>query len=386
MLTMSQLESMTELTPPLLTAYLSTPSVERETQPLGPSYLRWLKREARIATSSAPQKEQQLVKQQVARVERFLRERTPREKSMVLLAGSGEWVVVPLDQPVENELHWGKPALSQLFWMLSADKPHCIVVVDRTGARFFRYRLGELTATDQMDFVIDISQWKKKDLGHVTGQNVEKTRGSQRDTHRHRVDAQYARLTRKVAERAVELCQKRNAFAIFFVGLDRLTLPIAEALPKNFHCTVYTIPEDVGHLSLPELETRLEPRIQECEDLRQQSMVENLVGDSGKAIVGLDETLALLQKGKIRTLVIARGLDENLRQCSDCGWIDRSADPVCPKCKRERFAANLRDVLPELAWKKRVQVEVIAGKAAEKLKEFGGMGGWLRGRTQAELR
>jgi hypothetical protein len=386
MLTMNQLESMTQLTPPLLTAYVSTPSAERHMQAIEPVYLRWLKKEAKIAAGSATQNEQELMKEQISRVEHFLRSRTPSEKGLVLLAGSGEWVVVPLDQPVENELHWGKPALSQLFWMLSADNPYCIVVLDQTGARFFRYRLAELAATGHMDFVIDTSQWKKKELGHVTGQNVHKSRGSQRDTHRHRMDAQFARLSRKVVERTIERCKREKDKAVFLVGMVRLILPIEANLPKGFPCAVQTIPEYLAHLSLPELQTRLESHIREWEERQQQNMVEQLLGDARDSVVGFDETLALLQKGKIRTLVIAQGLDQNLRQCSECGWIDRFADPLCPKCQRERFGVSLRDVLPELAWRTKTQVEVVSGKAAEKLSASGGMGGWLRRRTQAELR
>jgi hypothetical protein len=386
MITMNELQSISQLTPPVLTAYVNTGPVQSLMQPPESGFIRWLKKEAATATQNAPAREQELVKAQIARVEKFLRVETPRQKGVVILSSPGDWVVVPSDQSLENELHWGRPALSQLFWLVSAHKPYCIVTVDRTGARFFDYRFGEMTASGQMDFVVDVSQWKKKELGHVTGQKVQKTRGSQRDIFRHRMDAQFARMCRDVAEQSVKQCDKNHGAAIFLVGSKRLTLPIQAAFSRQFQRPIVVFDADLKYSSLPELQKRLGPRINDWDAQRQEKMVKDLVGENRTTVVGFDETLTLLEKGKIRTLVLGQQLDQRLQECSECGWIDRSSDPVCPQCKRERHAVNLREVLPELAWQNGTEVEIVTGRAAELLRKSGGMGGWLRGRTQAELR
>lgn len=384
----NELQSLAQLTPPVLTAYVDTKPRQRSSRGDALAYMPWLKKEAKILTNAENIRPEDLgiFGVQVARVEEFLRDRTPREKGLLILAGSGTWELVPLERQVENELHWGRPALSQLFWILSEGKPHCIVVVDRTGARFFRHSLGEMAQSGKMEFTINISQWKKKEMGHVTGQNVKKTRGSQRDTHRHRMDAQYARLCRDVEQQAKSLCEKSRCTAIFLVGSDRLTKAIEAEFPKQFGRPVVTIEEDFGKFSPSDLQKRLEPRIADWENRRQLALVHALLGDERKAVIGLDETLVLFQKGKIRSLVVAHNLNESLHQCSECGWMDRSGDPVCPQCGRERFVVHLRDVLPEMVWKTQTDVEVVAGEAAMKLNESGGIGGWLRGRTRVELR
>ncbi len=385
----NELQSLAQLTPPVLTAYVDTKPRQRSSRGDALAYMPWLKKEAKILTKTENVRPGDLgtYGAQVARVEEFLRDRTPREKGLLILAGSDTWELVPLERQVENELHWGRPALGQLFWILSENKPYCIVVVDRTGARFFRHSLGEMAQSGKMKFTINISQWKKKEMGHVTGQSVKKTRGSQRDTHRHRMDAQYARLCRDVEERAKSLCEKNRCTAIFLVGSDRLTKAIEAEFPKQFGRPIVTIEEDFGKFSPSDLQKRLEPRIADWENRRQLALVYALLGDERKAVVGLDETLVLFQKGKIRNLVVAHNLNESLRQCSECDWMDRSSDPVCPQCGRERFVIiHLRDVLPELAWKTQTDVEVVAGEAAMKLNESGGIGGWLRGRTRVELR
>jgi len=43
-------------------------------------------------------------------------------------------------------------------------------------------------------FDVDISQWKKKDLGHFAGERVRKTRGPQPEVFEDRLEAQYAKL------------------------------------------------------------------------------------------------------------------------------------------------------------------------------------------------
>jgi peptide subunit release factor 1 (eRF1) len=58
--------------------------------------------------------------------------------------------------------------------------------------------------------------------------------------------------------------------------------------------------------------------------------------------------------------------------------VDRAADRVCANCGGERRVVALRAVIPELARRYGVPVEVVAGEAARKLREAGGIAAWLR--------
>lgn len=385
MLNATRLRSLSQLPQPLLTAYLDTNPAKPSTRGLVRAYLTWLKKEAHSIAQSVPPAEQELFREQLRRTEEFLRDRTPQERGIVIFAGSATWEVVSLQLEVENELRWGKPAVSQLLWLVDEHRPYYIVVVDRAGARFFRYSLGEMTEFEEMQFRIDTSQWKKKELGHVVGQGVEKTRGSQRDTFEHRMDAQYRRLCRETAEHAKGLCETEGLAAIFLVGSDRLIEPIEAEFPREFRRRVVLIPEDLARMSSPQLEQRLEAKVADWEREHESKLVTALLDNEHGAVVGIDETLAQLQKGKVRSLVLVRDLDASLRQCVKCGWTDRSADPVCSVCGGERGCVTLRDVLPELAWSSKASVEVVSGEAAKRFKEAGGMGAWLRQPTRAGL-
>jgi len=376
---------LSELASPILTVYVNTLSPQSSVHTPAAQHRAWLEQEAkRIAPAIAPH-EERAIREQIVRVEEFLHKRTPEEKALVIFAGPQSWEVIPLHAEIENELHWGRPALTELEWFLSENKPHCIVVVDRKGVRFFRYWLGEMQELLEQKFDIDVSQWKKKELGHVAGQGVKKTRGSQRDTYRHRVEEQFSHLCRKAAATAKRLCERKALQEVFLVGSDRLTHPM-EVEFQHGGRSVVTIHEDFGGLALPELQERLKPAILAWEHKQESELVENLLGDEHKTVIGIDETLAQLQKGKVRTVVLARHLNGELRECIECGWTDRSADPVCPVCGRERRPVELREVLLDMVRTKDAQVEVVSGAAEEKLNQSGGLGGWLRGRTQAELR
>jgi len=144
-----------------------------------------------------------------------------------------------------------------------AHKPCCVVVVDHFGARFFRYWLGKVSKLGEQNYRMDVSQWKRKDLGHVAHPGIKTTRGSQPDAFQDRIDAQYLHLCKEMARRTATLCSKEDLHTIFLVGSERLTKPIETALPKTFGPRVALIAKDLGNFSALQLERRLEPAIAE---------------------------------------------------------------------------------------------------------------------------
>jgi hypothetical protein len=386
MLNAKRLQSLSQLPAPLLTAYLRTSSGQASLHGPVPGYLTWLKKEAKSLAPNAVSAEHKLFQEQVGRIEAFLRERKAHERGLVLFAGPGAWELISLHVEVENELHWGRPAMTQLLWLLSEHQPYGIVVVDRAGARFFRYWLREMTELEEKKIQIDISQWKKSELGHFMQAGIKKTRGSQRDVFEHRMDARYARSCGEIAEQAKEWCKKEGFAAIFLVGSDRLIQPIEAAFPQKFRQCAVLIKEDLARIASPEMQQRLELRIADWESQQEAELVTALLGSDRGAVVGVDETLAQLQKGKVRTVLLVRDFDEVLAQCVRCGGTHRSADPLCPACGSQRRVVRLRDVLPEIARSYKAEVAVVSGKAANKLREAGGMGAWLRQAKRAGLK
>src|SRR5712692_6818630 len=226
MIRIDQLQGIAALSPPILSAYLNTRAQNASRHPRVQACLAWFKKEAVSMSRGLLPRDAERFERQVERVERFLGQRRPAEKALAISAGRKNWTVLPLQVSVENELRWGKPAVGQLFRLLSEHQPSCIVVVDHHAARFFTHSLGELILLEEKTFDVDVSQWKKKDLGHFASERIRKTRGPQRDVFEHRLGAQYARLCQETAERAASLCEQHSVADIFLVGPDRLIGPI----------------------------------------------------------------------------------------------------------------------------------------------------------------
>lgn len=249
--------SFSQLPIPVLTVYVNTIPARTPNRRLVPECVIWLKKEAKSLAESALPTERRIFHEQVDRIEAFLRNRKTQGRSLVIFAGPETWELEPLQVEVENALHWGRPALAQLFSIQNAHKARCVVVVDRARARFFQYSLGEFTELGEKKFKIDVSQWKREDIGHLAHPGIKTTRGTQRDTFEHRVDAQYARLCRQTAEHVKNLCRQKGLFAILLVGSSRLAEPIKAEFPRELRNRTVLIKEDFGRLTLSALKNRL---------------------------------------------------------------------------------------------------------------------------------
>ena len=386
MLSAKQVESFMQLPQPLLTAYLNTRRAEPSRHPLVPESFVWLKKEAKLVGRGLSQAEQDLLERQLARIREFLDERSPKERGLVIFAGAKTWELVPLQIAVDNELHWGRPSVSQLLWLVDEHKPSCVVVVDHKGACLFQYQLRELLKIGQKKFEIDISGWKKKDIGHIAGQEIQKTRGSQRDAFEHRMDAQYGHACKETADQAIALSKEHNYAAIILIGEDRLLRSVKAAIPRDVCHHVITTQQDFAGLTDSELEKRLEPIIEVWERTHQDAIVSEFLDSDRGTVTGIEESLFQLQKGSARKLLLTRDLDVDVRQCLKCGWTERTGDPLCSACGGVKRTVTLREVLPALAKLHKADIQIVSGDAANIMRKRGGMGAWLRGAELAVAR
>ncbi len=376
MLKPSLIQSLPELPHPVLTVYLDTNREKQENRALRPGYLTWLKSEAQRLARTLPAAERTLFQEQADRVEGYLRQEPPRHRGTVIFAGSAAWEVVPVGIDVENELSWGAPGLTPLLWLLDEHRPCGVTLVGRKGARFFLHWLGQLLELEEKEFRLVES--KKKQMGPVARPGVRMSRGTERDLYARHVAAQYAHFHQQIAERIRHWAVTEPLDPIFLVGLEEMVAGVQSELPRELQERVVPIKESLGWVSRLELERHLQPIISSHERKREVALVEALLSSDRGVVRGLDETLVRIEQGGVRRLVVVKALNAELRECLRCRWIDRTSDPVCPSCGGERRSIMLREVLPDLARRFEVSVEVVSGEAARRLQEAGGMGAWLR--------
>ena len=377
MLSTDFLESLSRLPSPLLTAHVCTTPEEASLQGSEPKYLHFLKEESKSVAQKLPSEEQELFSKESERVIEFL-SRPKSHGSLVIFAGPSIWQVLPLQVEVKDELTWGKPSLGQLFLRAGEHKKYGIVAVDHKGARFFRYFLREIVEGAEKTFRIEVSGWRQKDLGKVTSEGMSITHGTQRDAFDKRMENQYVRLCRDTAQEAANFFAKDHLATIFLVGPDKLTATIEAKFPRTSRLPFVRDDQDLARVSPPELLKHLEPRIADWEREHQKGLITAISENPRGVIVGLGETLLQLQRGMVRTLVLARDFDGAVQQCRDCTWKGLCADRICPVCEGQLGNTTLRDVLPEMLLRHAVELEVVSDGPADRLKQMGGIAGWLR--------
>jgi hypothetical protein len=380
MLDAARIRSLPRLAAPVLSAYLDTNPATPRNQGSPPGYLAWLKARARLLDARVPESERALFREHVGRLERHLHSHPPRHRAVVAFSGAGTREFLPLQVKVEDELHWGPPALKQLFWLLDEHQPSGAVLVSRSGARFLRAWLGEVAEEERETFAVDRSAWRRKDLVGPSRAGVRRRRGAQRDRFEARMKAQYGRFARGLATRVRRWAERHAIRPVLLAGPAEMVEAVFAELPEAFRQHAALLRENLSYLSPAELHARLEPALERRKRDHEAARVEALLSDgASRTALGVDETLAQLQDGRVRELVIARGIGGTVRQCERCGRVDRSADPACPSCGGARHRVPVRAAIPDLARRHGVPVEVVAGRAATRLRGTGGVGAWLRG-------
>lgn len=153
-----------KLPPTILTVYLDTNPANPRNQRWPSGARIWLKARAQAVRAGMARQEERLFRKQVERVERFLVKRPKRERGIAVYAGPQAWHVLRLQVGVGDELHWGRASLKQLLWLLDEHQPCGVAVVDHSGARFYRFWMGEVEEQKASRFQVDTSQWRKKRL------------------------------------------------------------------------------------------------------------------------------------------------------------------------------------------------------------------------------
>jgi hypothetical protein len=378
MLPINQVPTIAKLPAPVLSVYLNTRNRNSSRQPRLPVHIAWFRKQVAGVAPTLPIQDRKQFLRQTERVEQFLEHRHPEEQALAIFASQKSWTVVRLQTNIESELRWGKPGLGQLYRLLNEHPPYGVIAIDHHAARFFVYRLGELASLREKVFDIDVSGWRRKDLGHFASERVRKTRGSNREPYEHRLEAQYERLCRETAEESVSFWKKLDFAGLFLVGPDQLTKLIRTKLSQPFSPRVFSISMDIVKFTPRSILRRVEPHVAEFEQKRQLASVEQILVEEGKFESNPDEILARLQRGSIHTLVVASDLDLKLHECTKCGLAARSADPFCTSCGGELRTASLLELLPGLAAVHHTKVQYVSGEAAKLLAKVGGIAGWSR--------
>jgi peptide subunit release factor 1 (eRF1) len=174
-----------------------------------------------------------------------------------------------------------------------------------------------------------------------------------------------------------------------YFGFDRLVLggPVEASselfnlLSKRVRTRVVrriALPVEASERDILEATLKIE---QEVERENEERIVDELIGGDGHRHVtlGLENTLLALAEGRLWRLVFARGLAPRGGQCTKCGMLFARPDGSCDYCDGAiEPVDDLIERIVERVVGAEGKVEGVAGNAAERLKQAGGIGAILR--------
>ncbi|MFP5234928.1 MAG: VLRF1 family aeRF1-type release factor [Acidobacteriota bacterium] len=379
---MSQLfpsASLASMPEPVLSVYLATNPLRHLNRNCDHGCSRWFDIHARQLLAASDSAAQDPLLRQIKRVQHFLKESIPEAPGIALFAGSDTWHVIPLPSEPENEIDWGKPRLWQLVTMAQSHRPWCIAKMDRSGARLFSFQNGDLIPLAALEFHVDPSHWKQMQAFHSAERNAGMAHGAQRDLFERRYDAQHDHFLCDVAQRLNRICASSGVNHVVLIGPSRSIGILEHKLTPLLRKQTIQIPHlrSGGDSSLS-LSSVVEDALRRFEaDQKAQKIGE--LGERGRGVVtGAEETLAMLQRGRLSLLMIEEDFNPVLGYCTTCDHASASPVQECPRCQEPMVERTLHEVLPQLLMRHRCESELVSGQSAERLHKMGGMGGWLR--------
>lgn len=340
----------------------------------------FLRRESRERRKSyAPHSaERESLDHDITRIEEYLRgQLAPETNSVAIFASSGSggfFEAIQLATPLlENWLYLAdQPQLYPLARVQSQYPRYAAVLADTASARILVFSTGQLV-----------------DSREVKG---EKTRGRSiggwsQSRYQRRVDNVHAHLVKELVAVLERVVRDEGIQAIVLAG-DDVVLPLVRAeLPKtvaallveDLHLPVVSAAHEVL-----EATTRVLARNNEQNDRQKVEQVLSEHRGRGLGVVGVEETLAALDKGQVDELLIAASLGAITPANGDSM---RAASRIEPAGTIERGGANVTDTAAAAIGDRLVTRARQTGaritfiEAPELLAEVGGVAASLRFRV-----
>ena len=260
----------------------------------------------------------------IERLERFFETEFDRQgRSVACFSCQAHkiWRVFSLLVPVQNAVYVGRrPYVKPLSDVLDNYECFAVIMVDREGARVLTYRLGALA-----------------DTAGTLGEEVKRHRqGGLAAQKLQRHEDQEARNNlRDAAGWATEYLAQHGVTRVVISGTDENLAAFKTLMPRQLADKVVgAVSLDVNATPAETWERAFEvaqaSQKQQEADLLEQ--VITLAHKGGAGALGLENTLAALQQGRVHQLLIDPALRKPGAQCSHCRAIVVEPTEACPYC------------------------------------------------------
>lgn len=314
--------------------------------------------------------------QDVEAIERFFNnEYTWSGRGVAVFSSSANdfFRAYPLAVPVRNLIHISdRPSVKPLAALLDNYGGYGVVLVDKQGARVFHFHMGELR--EQEGTMGEEIKRAKHGAGSST---VPGRRG--KTTATRTVDEVVDRNMKDAADFAIHFFESNHIRRILVGGTDENVKSFCHLLPKAWQSLVMgTFPMSMTATHNEVRDKALQIGMQ-AEDAREKRLFErlkSLTGQGSAGVMGLEDTLAAVNEGRVMTLLISQGYRKNAYRCKSTGWLTTKPEEVCSGEDDVEKVYDIVDLMVNQVMRSGGDVEVLL--STEELERAGGVGAILR--------
>jgi peptide subunit release factor 1 (eRF1) len=234
--------------------------------------------------------------------------RSGRGRALFAALSSGETIEVTLPLPLRTAVVLDETAyLRALLETLEAARPAGVVSVSRADVEAIDWRLGTAAGSVGWEFDADTSEWREY-KGPAGGSRAQQT-APQRDRFERRLEEHQVRFVTSLAPRIEALAREHGWSTVLVGGDPRLREPFVKALPAVPGLAVLALDAVLGGVRAGELGDLVNGRLEEARLERHRSLAEQAVEQAqagAAAALGLQETLAALEEGRVAELLLDR--------------------------------------------------------------------------------
>lgn len=275
--------------------------------------------------------------------------------------------------PLEPQALWDESFFIQpLVELWDEYERYGVLLIDRSHARFFIIFLNEIEEMIEFNNDKPVKQYKSPGSDHLLSQK-----------HFERTSELHAFWHRKsVAKRVMKSIKDYDVDRLFVAGPHESAKEAAALLPKKWQEKIESFCAISIHAKLHEVLDKVAEVIPLAERKHENDEIQRLITSAKKeqrAVVGMDSTLEALQQGRIERFFYEAKLKVKGFRCSECHRLFSHFVRACSACGGEVHDANnfVNEILGT-AFERGSRVEEVRGYAAEKLRQSGSVGGFLK--------
>lgn len=304
-------------------------------------------------------------------------------RALFATVAGGEVEQLAMQLPLPNRLVLARTAhVRPLATALAKGHPAGIAVVSTVDVRVLEWHYG--TIDDVATFVLeaDTEGWRMMKGPAAPVPGLGQQSASQEDRFARRLHRRQEQLVAALGADLADLAHNHGWDRLVVAGDERLVGPLTGGRRRLDHVGVLTVPVIPGHwLPAQDLGVELVPYLEEAREARDLDWVEQARGaalSGGPGALGLADTLAALQEGRVHRLLLDPELDWRGAEAPDGSLYPPGIVP--PGLEPAALVPEplLGDRMIELALRTDAEVSILTGPAADALAGDGGVAAILR--------